>query len=123
MIASAADHNRARNLCNSFNKSPNTVYFHAGKTTDLVLGGGCTRCNRFLQAMRSARDEEREEVKRRQFARVTTHTHTFVIMEVDALIYRDIKAKLLEAGYDHAVSEDGEHGTLLDMHGIALGMK
>ena len=124
MIAPASDHKRARDLCNGFQKPQGYgAMFHAGDTTDLVMGGGCPRCNRFLQVMREARDEEAEEVRRKRPAIVRSHTRTFVIMEVDALVHRDIKTKLLAAGYDHAVWEEGEHGTVLDMHGIALGVK
>ena len=48
-----------------------------------------------------------------------THTYTYVIMALSEAAFMEIKRKLEEAGYHHAIDEDGEH-TLLDMHGIAL---
>lgn len=42
-------------------------------------------------------------------------TYTYVLLDVSPAAYREIRAKLEAAGYDHAI--DGEH---LDMHGIAL---
>ncbi len=44
-------------------------------------------------------------------------THTYALMEVSRAAFDEIKAKLLAAGYDHAVHDDG---ATLDMHGIAL---
>lgn len=49
-------------------------------------------------------------------------THTFAIMEVSQSTYDEIRAKLLEADYDHAVWEEGDDGTLLNMSGIALAV-
>lgn len=47
-------------------------------------------------------------------------THTYVVLEVSAAAYEEIKAKLAAAGYeDQFHEEDGE--TLIDMHGIAIG--
>lgn len=43
-------------------------------------------------------------------------THAYVLLEVSRQAYEEIHAKLLEAGYDHAVNEKGE----IDMHGIAI---
>ena len=43
-------------------------------------------------------------------------TYTYVLLEVSTPVYEEIKAKLLEAGYQHAINEAGE----IDMHGIAL---
>lgn len=48
-------------------------------------------------------------------------THTYVILPLSAAAYREIRAKLLEAGYTHAL--DGAIGTReerIDMHGIAV---
>ena len=42
-------------------------------------------------------------------------TYTYVLLDVSPEAYREIRAKLEAAGYDHAI--DGQH---LDMHGIAL---
>ncbi len=50
-------------------------------------------------------------------------TRTFVIMEVSQAAHDEIRAKLLEGGYDFAVWEEGDDGTLLDMNGIALGIE
>lgn len=47
-----------------------------------------------------------------------TSTYTFAVMEVSPVAYEEIKKKLEEAGYQHAI-RDG----LLDMHGIALGLE
>ena len=43
-------------------------------------------------------------------------TYTYALLEVSDAAYEEIKLKLLNAGYDHAISESGE----IDMHGIAL---
>lgn len=43
-------------------------------------------------------------------------THTYALLEVSRPAYEEIQAKLIEAGYDHAINKDGE----IDMHGIAL---
>ena len=43
-------------------------------------------------------------------------THTYALLEVSHNAWKEIKAKLLEAGYDHAINDEGE----IDMHGIAL---
>lgn len=43
-------------------------------------------------------------------------THTYALLELSAGAYDEIKAKLLEAGYQHAINEEGE----IDMHGIAV---
>ncbi len=52
-----------------------------------------------------------------------THTRTFSILEVSKAAYDEIRTKMLAAGYDDAVWDQGEHGTILDMDGIALGME
>jgi len=43
-------------------------------------------------------------------------THTYAIMKVSKATYDEIERLLQEAGYDHAIMEDGA----LDMHGIAI---
>lgn len=54
MIAPKNDHLQARGICNILNtKEP--FYFHAGETTDLTLGGGCPRCNKYLRMLAAAR--------------------------------------------------------------------
>lgn len=42
-------------------------------------------------------------------------THTYVVMELSPAAHAEIKAKMLAAGYGHAI--DGE---AIDMHGIAV---
>ena len=44
------------------------------------------------------------------------HTHTYVTLEVSHAAYREIRDKLMDAGYDHCLMKDGE----LDMAGIAI---
>lgn len=43
-------------------------------------------------------------------------THTLALMDVSASTFAEIEQKLKDAGYDHAVLDDGN----LDMTGIAL---
>jgi len=43
-------------------------------------------------------------------------THTYALLGVSQGTYNEIRAKLTEAGYQHAFGDDGE----IDMHGIAL---
>lgn len=43
-------------------------------------------------------------------------THTYAMLPVPEAVYRVIRAKLEEHGYEHAIDDDGE----LDMHGIAI---
>lgn len=45
-----------------------------------------------------------------------TSTHTFVELELSPAAYAEIRAKLEEAGYQHAFAEDGA----IDMHGIGV---
>lgn len=47
---------------------------------------------------------------------ITTHTHTYAILEIDPEAFEAIKQKLTEAGYGHAFMPGGE----IDMAGIAL---
>ena len=49
-------------------------------------------------------------------------THTYALMEVSQNTFDEIKQKLQEAGYTHAIlrEEPNEH---LDMHGIALALE
>lgn len=47
-------------------------------------------------------------------------TYIYVFMQVSKRTYDEIKKKLLDAGYDHALHHDTERGEVLDMHGIAL---
>jgi len=43
-------------------------------------------------------------------------SHTYALLEVSSSAYDEIKRKLLDAGYGHAINAEGE----IDMHGIAL---
>lgn len=45
--------------------------------------------------------------------------YTYAILEVSAQAYREIRAKLVAAGYEHAFHED-DGREVIDMHGIAL---
>ena len=44
-----------------------------------------------------------------------TMTYTYAVLEVSPAAHAEIKAKLLAAGYQHAID-----GDTIDMHGIAL---
>lgn len=50
-------------------------------------------------------------------------THTYAILELSQSAYDEIKKKLDDAGYDHAFHHDADHGTVLDMHGIAVALE
>ena len=47
-------------------------------------------------------------------------THTYVILPLSAAAYREIRAKLLAAGYGHAFQDLGTLEEVIDMHGIAV---
>ena len=47
-----------------------------------------------------------------------TYTYTYVILEVSSKAYQEIRTKLIEAGYGHALHE--EDSEVIDMHGIVL---
>jgi hypothetical protein len=47
-------------------------------------------------------------------------THTYVILPLSPAAYREIRAKLLEAGYVHAVQDVGTPEERIDMHGLAV---
>lgn len=49
-------------------------------------------------------------------------THTYAILELSHAAYNEINAKLRAAGYHHVFHEDSSHGTVMDMHGIALAL-
>lgn len=49
-------------------------------------------------------------------------THTYAIAEVSQSAYNEIRAVLVEAGYQHAI-HDNLGDEVLDMHGIALRAK
>lgn len=50
-------------------------------------------------------------------------SRTYAILELSQAVYDEIKAKLSDAGYDHAFHHDHDHGTVLDMHGIAVAVE
>lgn len=51
-------------------------------------------------------------------------THTFAVLEVSRSTFEEIKKKLNDAGYDHAMIGGGKGGRLtIDMHGIGLECK
>lgn len=45
-------------------------------------------------------------------------THTFAILPISQTAYEEIKSKLIEAGYQHAILEEAGQ-EVIDMHGIA----
>lgn len=47
-------------------------------------------------------------------------THTYVVLQISKRAFEEIRKKLLEAGYQHAMHDDEEHGVLIDMHGLAI---
>jgi len=47
-------------------------------------------------------------------------THTYVILPLSAAAYREIRAKLLNAGYAHAFHDVDTPEEVIDMHGIAI---
>lgn len=47
-------------------------------------------------------------------------THTYAILEVSPTTYAEIRAKLMVAGYEHALNRDDKGGDVIDMHGIAI---
>lgn len=48
-------------------------------------------------------------------------THTYVTMEVSQAAYDEIRQKLVDAGYQHAIHDHNfQIDECLDMHGIAL---
>lgn len=49
-------------------------------------------------------------------------THTYVVMELSEGAYEEIKQKMLAAGYGHVFHTDSQHGEVIDMHGIAVGL-
>lgn len=65
------------------------------------------------------RRPSRTDVRRehRRVPEVPSMTHTYALMKVSRETFKEIHAKLLEAGYEEQVHDDG---TTLDMHGIAL---
>lgn len=50
-------------------------------------------------------------------------THTYAILKVSQAAYDEISKLLRDAGYDHVFHEERPEGVVIDMHGIALGVK
>ena len=50
---------------------------------------------------------------------MNTQTHTYALVEVSKRAYKEIYAKLKDAGYQHAFNDEGE----IDMNGLALVRK
>ena len=48
------------------------------------------------------------------------HTRTYVCLPLSKAAFEEIQDKMKEAGYNHAFSESTYHGTVIDMHGIAV---
>lgn len=46
-------------------------------------------------------------------------THTYAVLDVSPKTYQEIRKKLLDAGYQHAIHGD-EAGEVIDMVGIAI---
>lgn len=46
-------------------------------------------------------------------------THSFAVLEVNGYVFQEIKNKLIEAGYGHALIRS-KNGFTIDMHGLAL---
>jgi hypothetical protein len=49
-------------------------------------------------------------------------SRTYAIMELSQDAYDEISEKLTEAGYDQAFHHDASHGTVIDMHGLAVAV-
>jgi hypothetical protein len=49
-------------------------------------------------------------------------TYTYAVLEVSKEAYKEIMDKLITAGYGHVFHKDSDGGTVIDMHGIALGV-
>jgi hypothetical protein len=52
-----------------------------------------------------------------------THTRTYVILDLSAAAFDEIKAKLTAASYAHAFSQDAERGLVIDMNGLAVAVE
>lgn len=50
-------------------------------------------------------------------------THTYVKMAVTRTVFDEVSNKLIGAGYNHAIHDNGDRGYLLDMHGMALELE
>lgn len=48
------------------------------------------------------------------------YTYTYAILDLSPAAYDEIAAKLRAAAYDHAFHDQPDHGTVIDMHGIAV---
>lgn len=46
-------------------------------------------------------------------------THTYAVMEVSTRVYDEVRHRMIEASYQHAL-HSGDGAEVIDMHGIAL---
>lgn len=46
-------------------------------------------------------------------------TYTYVLLDLSPAAYQEIRRKLVEAGYEHAIEGD-DAGEVIDMNGIAV---
>lgn len=44
-------------------------------------------------------------------------SHSYALMPIPKAVFDDVRGRLKEAGYDHAIHDEGK---TLDMHGVAL---
>lgn len=61
-----------------------------------------------------------------QSLRIPRHfktTHTYVTLPVSKAIYDEIRAKLVDAGYEHTFNKEGADAEVIDMNGIALAIE
>lgn len=49
----------------------------------------------------------------------STFTYTFAALNISADAYREIRGKLVAAGYEHCFTQSDGH-EVIDMHGIAI---
>lgn len=52
-----------------------------------------------------------------------TVTHTYAILEVSPSTYKEIKEALEKGGYGEQFHTQSGYGLVIDMHGIAIGLK
>lgn len=61
-------------------------------------------------------DRHMKRMLARTFGLGSRMTHTFALLELSPMAYEEIRGKLLDASYDHAINTDGT----IDMHGIGI---
>ena len=50
-------------------------------------------------------------------------SHAYAILEISRGALNEIAAKMRAAGYEHAFHDEGDHGVVIDMHGIAVAAR